>query len=146
MNRLAILTTIAVLTMSSPALAAEKESSPPMVASTKMTPIAPLSTGVAPKRPPILPILYSTFGAFQAWDIYSTTAALKTGARERNPIAAPVAGSPDSLITLKAMSTAGTIYFAERIWKTNRVAAVILLAAINGGTATISLHNMRNVR
>jgi len=50
------------------------------------------------------------------------------------------------LIALKAMSTAGAIYFTERIWKTNRVAAVIVLVAINGATAAISLHNTRNVR
>jgi hypothetical protein len=97
-------------------------------------------------RPPILPVLYMTFGAMQAWDIYSTTAALKAGVREGNPVAASVAGNPASLIALKVMSTAGTIYFTERMWKNNRVAAVIVLAAINGATAAISLHNTRNAR
>lgn len=146
MNRLATLTAIAALSFSSPAVAAENEPSPLAATTVKLAPIAPPSTELVTKRPPILPVLYTTFGAMQAWDIYSTAAALKAGARERNPFAAPIAGNPASMIALKAMSTAGTIYFTERIWKTNRVAAVIVLVAINGATAAISLHNTRNVR
>jgi hypothetical protein len=138
--------TLVVLTISIPAAAAEEEPGPQVATVVKLAPLAAPSAGVVMKRPPILPVLYATYGVMQAWDIYSTTAALKAGARETNPIAAPVARNPASLIALKAVSTAGTIYFTERLWKNNRTAAVIVLAAINGATAAISLHNTRNAR
>ena len=98
------------------------------------------------KRPAILPALYVTFGAMQAWDVFSTTAALKAGAREANPVAAPFVGNPGSMIGLKVMSTASAIYFAERMWKKSRVQAIVVLAAINGASAAISIHNMRTAR
>jgi hypothetical protein len=47
---------------------------------------------------------------------------------------------------LKAATTASTIFFAERMWKKNKVGAVVMLAAINGATAAVSMHNMRNAR
>lgn len=146
MNRLATLTAIIALAISSPAAADENANRPVAPSTVTLAPMAPLPIEAVIKRPTILPVLYATFGVMQAWDIYSTTAALNAGASERNPIAAPIAGNPASLIALKAVSTASTIYFAERMWKNNRVAAVIVLAAVNGATAAISLHNMRNVR
>jgi hypothetical protein len=143
-NRLAALTTIAALCIATPVLAGENESAPLSATPVKVVAMAPPSVEGVTKRPQMLPVLYATYGVMQAWDIYSTTAALKAGATERNPVAAPIAGNPASLVALKVMSTAGTIYFAERIWKKNRVAAVIVLAAINGATAAVSLRNMRN--
>jgi hypothetical protein len=44
------------------------------------------------------------------------------------------------------LSTAGTIYFAERIWKKNRTGAILLMAVINGATGAIAIRNMRNAR
>ena len=98
------------------------------------------------KRPAIIPALYVTLGAVQAWDALATNAALNAGAREANPAVAPFASNPGSLIGAKAAATAGTIFFAERLWKKNKVAAVVMLAAINGATAAVSMHNMRNSR
>ena len=98
------------------------------------------------KRPAIIPALYVTLGAVQAWDAFATNAALKAGAREANPTVAPFASNPGALIGAKAAATAGTIFFAERLWKKNKVAAVVMLAAINGATAAVSMHNMRNSR
>ena len=98
------------------------------------------------RRPSALPALYVSLGAIHAWDVYSTRAALKAGAREANPAASPVAGSPASLIGLKAATAASTIFFAERMWKKNRAGAIVMLAAINGATAAVSMHNMRNAR
>jgi hypothetical protein len=108
---------------------------------------APMSISVVQaKRPAILPALYASLGVMQAWDIYSTSAAMKAGAREANPAAAPFAGNAGSLIALKATTTASTIFFAERMWKKNKVAAIVMLTAINGATAAVSIHNMRNAR
>src|SRR5256885_3888541 len=97
-------------------------------------------------RPVLLPALYATLGLVQAWDLYSTTTALKAGAREANPVAAPFARSTGSLVALKAATTAGTIFFAERMWRKNRVGAFVLMGVINGATAAVAVHNMRNAR
>jgi hypothetical protein len=107
-----------------------------------------LMTADPPKieRPAILPVLYATLGAVQAWDVYSTTAAMQAGARERNPMAAAVGGNTGSLVGLKAATTASTIFFAERLWRKNRIAAVVMLVAINSATAAVSMHNMRNAK
>ncbi len=50
------------------------------------------------------------------------------------------------MLAIKALSTAGTIYFAERAWKKNRKGAVILMAVINGVTAAVAARNIRNAR
>jgi len=102
--------------------------------------------GPVAKRPAVLPALYVSLGAMQALDIYSTRAALKAGARESNAVAAPFAGNTASMLGLKVASTAGTILFAERMWKTNKVGAIVMLAAINSATAAVSMHNMRNAK
>ena len=39
-----------------------------------------------------------------------------------------------------------TIFFAERMWKKNKVGAIVMLAAVNGATAAISMQNMRNAK
>ena len=98
------------------------------------------------KRPGLLPALYVTLGAVQAWDVYSTSLALKAGAREANATAAPFTSSMGSMFGLKAATMAGTILCAEKMWKKNRVGAVVLMAAINGATAAVAMHNMQNAR
>lgn len=97
-------------------------------------------------RPAILPALYATFGVMQAWDLYSTRAAVQAGAREANPTAAPFAGDTGSMLGLKAATTASTIFFAERMWKKNKVGAIVMMVAINGATAAVSMHNLRNAK
>jgi len=110
-------------------------------------PVAPMSGYVpALKRPAGFAALYVTLGAMQAWDVYSTRTALKAGAREANPTTAGVAGNAGSLIALKAVTTAGTILFAERMWKRNKVGAIVMLIAVNSATAAVSMHNMRNAK
>ena len=48
------------------------------------------------------------------------------------------------MLGLKAATTASTIFFAERAWKKNKVAAVVMMVAINGGMAAVAMNNMRN--
>jgi hypothetical protein len=129
------------------AAAAEKEELRLAEVGGIVVPMAPVSS-FAPKveRPAILPALYATLGAMQAWDVYSTRAAIKAGAVEANASAAPFAGNAGSLLGLKAATTAGTIYLAERMWKKNKVGAVVMLVAINGATAAVSINNMRNAK
>lgn len=159
MNRkhLVALVTILGLSVSTAAFAAEHETRlekeqrldaaqrmAPMTPMTMLTPLSSYTPSV--KRPAALPALYVTLGVMQAMDIYSTSAALKAGAKEANPTAAPFAGNTGSMIGLKAATMAGTIFFAERMWKTNKVGAIVMMAAINGATAAVSMHNMQNAK
>ena len=127
------------------AAAAEKEEMKLADAGGVIVPMAPLSVySPTVKRPAILPALYVTLGAMQVWDVYSTRAAIEAGAREANPTAAAFSRNAGALLGLKAATTASTILFAERMWKKNKVGAVVMLVAINGATAAVSMHNMRN--
>src|SRR5437016_11726501 len=60
----------------------------------------------------------------QAWDLYSTSLALKAGAHEANAAAAPFASNKGSMLGLKAATMAGTILCAEKMWKKNRVGEI----------------------
>jgi hypothetical protein len=126
--------------------AAEKDANAPAAENSSMP--APIAGTRQPemKRPALLPAMYAGFVATQAWDLYTTSAALKNGAYEANPIAASFAGNNAKMIGLKAATTASTIFFVERMWKRNRVGAVVLLAAINGATAAVAMHNAGNAR
>lgn len=95
------------------------------------------------KRPSLLPAMYVGFGVVQAWDIYTTRAAIRSGASEMNPIAAPFAGSAAKMIGLKAATGAATIFFTERLRKQNKVAAIAVMAGVNSGLAMIAARNAR---
>ena len=97
-------------------------------------------------RPAALPMLYASLGAFHALDIYSTRQALAAGATEVNPALRASAGSTGAMLAVKALSAAGSIYFTERAWKKNRKGAVVLMALVNGVTAAVAVHNLRNAR
>lgn len=98
------------------------------------------------RRPAALPLMYVTLGALQGLDVYSTRRALAAGADEANPLMRKAAGSSGAMLAVKALSTAGTVYFVERAWKKNRKGAVITMAIINGAMAAIAANNMRNAQ
>src|SRR2546423_2455980 len=83
-QRIAAITIVVGLSFSTAAVAADKETA----------------------RPAALPVLYATLGAMQAWDIYSTSAALRAGAKESNPAVAAFGTHTGSMIGLKAATTA----------------------------------------
>jgi hypothetical protein len=148
-NRLvAVLMLIGVLVLSvRVSAAAEKEEARMPELDGRIAVAAPRSDYVpSASRPALLPALYASLGAMQAWDLYSTKAALRGGAREANATLAPIAGNSGAMLAMKAATTAGTIVFAERMWKKNRVGAIVMLVAVNGATAAVSMHNMRNAR
>lgn len=97
-------------------------------------------------RPAALPAMYAVLGALQAFDVYSTRRALGAGANEANPLMRRAAGNSGAMLAVKALSTAGTIYFTERAWKKNRKGALVLMAALNGVTAAMAMRNVRNAR
>ena len=126
---------------------AEKDGMRLVEVSGLIVPMAPTATYDTPvNRPAALPVLYASLGALQVLDIYSTTSALKVGAREANPTASPFAGNTGALIGLKTATTASSIFFAERLWKKNRMGAIVMMAVVNGATAAVSIHNMRNAK
>jgi hypothetical protein len=97
-----------------------------------------------PGRPAALPALYGTYGVLQAMDVISTRKAIAAGSRETNPLTN--AGSLGTLVAVKAIGGATTMYFAEKAWKKNRVGAIVLMTALNGATAAVVAHNVRNAR
>lgn len=112
------------------------------VAVPRLAPAKTLPNIATRKRPMALPALYVTLGVVQGADLYTTSKALQGGAREANPIMG-LMNTPAKAIALKAVTTAGIIYLTEKLWKENRVAAVVLLAAVNGFTASVAVHNSR---
>ncbi|MGE0704681.1 MAG: DUF5658 family protein [Vicinamibacterales bacterium] len=102
------------------------------------------------ERPALLPTLYVSLSALQAYDVYSTLTGLKHGATEANPIMQNVVGNPAAFVALKAGVTGVSIYAAERLWKQNRKkTAVIVMIASNGLMGYVAAHNasvLRSVR
>lgn len=94
-----------------------------------------------PQRPHALTILYSSYAALQVMDVVSTRKAIGSGAQESNPLMG--SGQTAQVIALKAAGSAASIYFAERMWKKNRVAAIVTMAAVNGISAAVVAHNVR---
>jgi len=100
------------------------------------------SSEIAKPRPQIVPSLYASLAALQTFDGYSTIRAIRAGAREANPIVGNAAGQPIAMWTLKAASTAATIYYAERLWRNHhRGQAVTLLAVTNAIMGAVAAHN-----
>lgn len=78
----------------------------------------------------------------QAYDVYSTTRALRLGAIEKNPLLQNTVGSRAAFIGLKVAMTAGPIYEAERLWRSHhRIGAIALMAASNGVMMAVAAHN-----
>jgi len=75
-------------------------------------------------------------------DIVSTQKAITAGAYEANPLAK--GGNLASTIAIKAETSAATFFAAEKLWKKNRVGAVVLMAVANSVTAAVVAHNYRN--
>ena len=94
-------------------------------------------------RPAALVGLYVSLAGMQALDIASTHKALEAGAAEANPMMAPFARSPLALAAVKAGVTSVTIFAAERMWKTNRKAALVTMIALNATYGAIAAHNYR---
>lgn len=95
-------------------------------------------------RPASLTALYAGFVGLQVLDARTTSGAVSRGARETNPLLGQ--NNQARIWAVRAASTASTIYFVERMWKKNRVGAVLLMAGINGGYAAIAAHNLRQAR
>ena len=144
MSRLIITSSVVAALFTLPAFAADGDT----VASTgtpRLTITLPVVT-IPAKRPAMLPVLYASLAGLQAYDVYSTHQALALGAREANPLMAGVAGSTTGMVVVKTVSTATTIVLAERLWRKNKVAAILTMVAANGVMAAVAAHNARVVQ
>jgi hypothetical protein len=109
-------------------------------------PTAPVASAVRERRPAPLVPLYLSFAALQALDVHSTSSAIDRGAVEANPLMKGLAGSEIGMIAVKAAGTTAVVYASERMWKKNRVAAVIFMVATNSAMAWVVNHNYRAAR
>jgi hypothetical protein len=110
--------------------------------------VAPFVRLQTPRRPAslagatLLRSLHVGLAVSQAYDVYSTTTAIRRGAVELNPLLKSTVGSRAAFIGLKVAMTAGPIWEAEKLWKKNhRVAAIALMAASNGIMMAVAKHN-----
>ena len=137
-------------------LSAQDASSPSLreaaeVAATQLELVTPQPTAfvaspLRERRPAPLVPLYVSFTALQVLDIHSTSSAIDRGAVEVNPLMKGVAGSEIGMIAVKAAGTTAVVYASERMWKKNRMAAVIFMVATNSAMAWVVNHNYRAAR
>ena len=97
------------------------------------------------RRPRALVPLYVSFASLQGLDAHSTARALDRGAQETNPLMRSLAEHPVGLLAVKAGATTVVIYAGEKMWKRNRVAAVVFMVAANSAMAWVVQHNYRAV-
>lgn len=107
----------------------------------------PTATVRRTDRSPLLPSLYVSLGALQAYDIYTTLHGLERGATEANPLMQGVTSNPAAFVALKAGVTGVSIYAAERLWRQNRKkSAIVMMLASNGLMAWVASHNAAVIR
>lgn len=110
-------------------------------------PIARPQTAIRRTRSLVLPSLYVSLSALQAYDVYSTLTAMRHGASEANPVMRGVVGNPTAFVAMKAGVTGVSIYASERLWRQNRKkSAVLLMVASNGLMAYVAAHNASVLR
>ena len=139
--------TLLSLTMSAlPAFAGDDTVTPAAASAATAQTAAQMRFGKALARPKALPALYVSYAALQAFDIYSTKQALARGAQEASPLMQGVVGNTGAFIAVKATVAVATIVAAERLWKTNKVAAIGIMVASNGVAAIVAARNARTLR
>ena len=99
-------------------------------------------TAPPPTRPQALPALYAGLAGLQAYDGYATLRGVHNGASEMNPLVGGLATQPAAFWSLKAASTAVSIYLAEQYWREgHRTKAVVTMVAANALMAAVAGRN-----
>jgi hypothetical protein len=99
------------------------------------------------RRPPALVPLYFSLIALQVADGVTTFQAVnRHDAHEINPVMRPFATNETALFLVKASSTAGTLFAVEKLWKKNRVAAVLTMIGVNVAYSLVVANNLRALR
>ena len=123
--------------------ASADEAAPAPITSTGM--VAPVKMAQALSRPAALTALYASYTVLQAYDVYSTRQALARGAREANPLMQGVVGNTGAFVAMKAGVAVATIAAAEKLWKTNKPAAIGVMIAGNSVAAIVAARNTRTL-
>ena len=92
-------------------------------------------------RPRLLVPLYVMQFTLNGLDVHSTLRALDAGHREGNPLFE--SGSAKKMVGAKLASSAVSVLLAEKLWKKNRVAAVLMMAGVNAGLTAVVANNYR---
>jgi len=142
MNRTFAAAAVLSLTMFALPAYAEDDAATPIAATGSAAPVKVVQ-GLA--RPAVLTVLYASYGALQAYDVYSTRQALALGAREANPLMTGVVGNSGAFVAMKAGVAIATIAAAERLWKTNKPAAIGVMVAGNSVAAFVAARNARTL-
>jgi hypothetical protein len=153
MNRtLVVAAAVLASVLSVPAQAAEETTPAPAVtASHAATEIGTSAASITwaetklSRRPAILPMLYASYAALQAYDVYSTRQALALGAREANPLMTGVVGNTGAFVAMKVGVGVATIVAAERLWRTNKPAAIAVMIAGNSVASMVAARNARTL-
>src|SRR5262245_46938090 len=95
------------------------------------------------KRPAALAGLYASLAGLQVYDAVSTARGMKQGAREANPLMQGAVNNSAMFWSIKAATTALPILMAEKMWKRNKVGAVVMMAVANSVAATVAANNAR---
>jgi len=139
MVRTCLAASLAVVLLAAPASAADGDAAVTETApavSTAGSPEAPASARAA------LSALYGTLVGLQAYDGWSTVAAVKRGAVETNPVVSAALSNPSGMWALKIASTGGSIYAAETLWRRHRhVEAIATMVAVNGMMVAVAARN-----
>ena len=106
---------------------------------------APVKVAQAISRPAALTALYASYSALQAYDVYSTRQAMARGAQEANPLMQGVVGNTGAFVAVKATVAIATIAAAEKLWKTNKPAAIGVMIAGNSVAAIVAARNARTL-
>jgi hypothetical protein len=105
--------------------------------------LPPVQFGHADSRPAMLPALYASLIALQAYDGYSTSRGLSLGAHEANPMMTSAVGNTGAKWAAKVAAAAVPMVLAERLWHRNRAAAVVVMILANGVSAAVAANNAR---
>ena len=133
-----------ILTLAASALPAYADDAPAATSASTITVSAGLPPSMA--RPKVLPALYASYAALQAYDVYSTKSALSRGGREVNPMMQGVVKHTSAFVAVKLTVAAASIIAAERMWKTNKVGAIAVMVASNSVAAIVAARNARTFR
>lgn len=101
-----------------------------------------ITNPAAESRPAILPPLCVGLAALQVYDGYTTIRGVREGNRETNPLVGGLAERPVVLWSLKAGTTALSIYLAEQQWRQHhRKPAILTMVVANGVMAAVAARN-----
>jgi len=107
--------------------------------------LKPIEIGSPASRGVLLPSLYVSLAALNAFDAYSTATAVASGVgTEANPVMRGVAGNSAAVWAVKGGVTAASVLLAERMWrKHHRVGAIATMIVVNGMTAAVVANNAK---